>query len=138
MLPFSILLFLMVVFFIWKTATMRLVLIKHIERLERKAQAIAVSATSKYDTCRNILSQMDDYRKDISKEKEFYELADEHDRLVKEISRLVYRGNAINKYNHLLLDLINTWCLLGAHFRIKRLVEKHCFESDFEEVLEED
>lgn len=124
-------------FFLYETATLRLILLKHCERLERRAIAITSSAKSKNERCQELISQMDILKSDLSMEKEFYRLADEHDSLGKEIEKLINKGNHLNKYNHLLLDLMNTWCLPGAHNRIKRLVRRHCFESDYEEVMEE-
>jgi len=125
------------IFFLYETATLRLILLKHSERLERKTLAIASAARAKNERCYLLLEQMKQLKNDVSKEKEFYLLADEHDQLDKEVGKFIYRGNRLNSYNHLILDLINTWCLIGAHNRIKRLVQKHCFESDYEEVAEE-
>ncbi len=113
-----------------RTATLRLTLLKHSERVGERANALEKTARLKNRDCHELLAQMAKIKDDVEKEEHFYQLADRLDEMDRDVGRLLIKGNRLETYNHLLLDLVNSGCYFGSHKRIQRLVMRHCYEED--------
>jgi uncharacterized protein YoxC len=118
------------ILFLYETATLRLILLKHSERVGERANALEKTARLKNRDCHELLAQMAKIKDDVEKEEHFYQLADRLDEMDRDVGRLLIKGNRLETYNHLLLDLVNSGCYFGSHKRIQRLVMRHCYEED--------